>query len=132
MSAGGSKLRWCTCPPSLSRRALALTHSSRPGPHGCHHRAPFFLSFARGTVAERVCARQIAAGVILAWGRTIYKQFELLAGKSAPHDFLQLIIYKATTFSDEIEQIDTVRAYHVRRPRPPYVSSRVLTDGKLL
>ena len=68
----------------------------------------------------------------MAWSRTIYKQFELLAGKSAPHDFLQLIIYKATTFSDEIEQIDTVRAYHVRRPRPPYVSSRVLTDGKLL
>ncbi|KIP11661.1 hypothetical protein PHLGIDRAFT_27714 [Phlebiopsis gigantea 11061_1 CR5-6] len=54
----------------------------------------------------------IAAGVIIAWARTIYKQFELLAGKSAPHDFLQLIIYKATTFSDDIEQVDTVRAYH--------------------
>jgi hypothetical protein len=56
---------------------------------------------------------QIALGVIVAWTRTIYAQFELLAGKSAPHDFLQLIIYKATTFSDEIEKIDTVRAYHV-------------------
>jgi len=55
---------------------------------------------------------QIALGVIVAWTRTIYAQFELLAGKSAPHDFLQLIIYKATTFSDEIEKIDTVRAYH--------------------
>ncbi|KAI0348241.1 CDF-like metal transporter [Trametopsis cervina] len=54
----------------------------------------------------------IAAGVIVAWGRTIYKQFELLAGKSAPHDFVQLITYKATTFSDEIEKVDTVRAYH--------------------
>ncbi|TCD71144.1 hypothetical protein EIP91_012092 [Steccherinum ochraceum] len=54
----------------------------------------------------------IAAGVILAWGRTIYKQFELLAGKSAPHDFVQLLTYKATTFSDEIEKVDTVRAYH--------------------
>jgi hypothetical protein len=51
--------------------------------------------------------------VIIAWTRTIYKQFELLAGKSAPHDFLQLLIYKATTFSDDIEQVDTVRAYHV-------------------
>jgi hypothetical protein len=51
---------------------------------------------------------------MIAWGRTIYRQFELLAGKSAPHEFLQLIIYKATTFSDEIDQIDTVRAYHVR------------------
>jgi hypothetical protein len=48
-----------------------------------------------------------------AWTRTIYTQFGLLAGKSAPHDFLQLIIYKAMTFSDEIEKVDTVRAYHV-------------------
>ncbi|KAK7695094.1 hypothetical protein QCA50_002284 [Cerrena zonata] len=54
----------------------------------------------------------IAAGVILSWTRTVWKQFELLAGKSAPHDFLQLIIYKATTFSDEIGGVDTVRAYH--------------------
>ena len=57
---------------------------------------------------------QIAFGVILSWSRTIYHQFELLAGKSAPHDFLQLLIYKAMTFSDEIEKVDTVRAYHVR------------------
>ncbi|PSR72556.1 hypothetical protein PHLCEN_2v11549 [Hermanssonia centrifuga] len=54
----------------------------------------------------------IAAGVILAWGFTVYRQFGLLAGKSAPHDFIQLLIYKAITFSDDIEQIDTVRAYH--------------------
>jgi len=54
----------------------------------------------------------IAVAVMILWGRTIYSQFELLAGKSAPHDFLQLIIYKATTFSDDIEKIDTVRAYH--------------------
>ncbi|KAI0005537.1 CDF-like metal transporter, partial [Russula compacta] len=54
----------------------------------------------------------IALVVITAWTRTIYAQFELLAGKSAPHDFLQLIIYKAMTFSDDIEKIDTVRAYH--------------------
>ncbi|PCH34261.1 CDF-like metal transporter [Wolfiporia cocos MD-104 SS10] len=54
----------------------------------------------------------IAVVVMLAWGRTIYEQFELLAGKSAPHDFMQLLVYKAMTFSDEIQQIDTVRAYH--------------------
>ena len=48
-----------------------------------------------------------------AWGHTIYHQFQLLAGKSAPHDFIQLLIYKAMTFSAEIEKIDTVRAYHV-------------------
>ncbi|KAG6840026.1 hypothetical protein C0991_009492 [Blastosporella zonata] len=55
----------------------------------------------------------IAVGVIVAWGRTIYGEFELLAGKSAPHDFLQLLIYKAATFSDDIVKVDTVRAYHV-------------------
>lgn len=58
---------------------------------------------------------QIAFGVILAWSRTIYHQFELLAGKSAPHEFLQLLIYNAVTFSDEIEKVDTVRAYQVRQ-----------------
>ncbi|KAG1896103.1 CDF manganese transporter [Suillus fuscotomentosus] len=46
------------------------------------------------------------------WSHTMYEQFGFLAGKSAPHDFLQLIIHKAMTFSDEIEKIDTVRAYH--------------------
>ncbi|XP_006454288.1 hypothetical protein AGABI2DRAFT_197200 [Agaricus bisporus var. bisporus H97] len=54
----------------------------------------------------------IAAGIIISWGRTIYGQFELLAGKSAPHDFLQLLIFKAATFSEDIVKIDTVRAYH--------------------
>ncbi|KAJ3994960.1 CDF-like metal transporter, partial [Lentinula boryana] len=54
----------------------------------------------------------IALGVIMAWGRTIYGQFELLAGKSAPHGVLQLLTYKSLTFSEEIERIDTVRAYH--------------------
>ncbi|KAF9486406.1 CDF-like metal transporter [Pholiota conissans] len=54
----------------------------------------------------------IALGVIISWGRTVYQEFELLAGKSAPHEFLQLVIYKAATFTDEIEKVDTVRAYH--------------------
>ena len=52
-------------------------------------------------------------GVIISWGHTIYRQFELLAGKSAPYDFLKLITYKAMTFSDTIEKVDTIRAYHV-------------------
>ncbi|KAJ7922770.1 CDF-like metal transporter [Mycena leptocephala] len=54
----------------------------------------------------------IALGVVISWGRTIYTQFELLAGKSASHDFLQLLIYKSATFSQQIDKIDTVRAYH--------------------
>ncbi|KAG8945936.1 hypothetical protein FRC04_012188 [Tulasnella sp. 424] len=56
----------------------------------------------------------IALGIIGAWLRTLFKEFGYLAGRSAPHDFLQLVIYKAATFSEEIHQIDTVRAYHVR------------------
>ncbi|KZT08742.1 CDF-like metal transporter [Laetiporus sulphureus 93-53] len=54
----------------------------------------------------------ISIGVLLAWGKTIYEQFELLAGKSAPYEFMQLLVYKTMTFSDEIEKVDTVRAYH--------------------
>jgi len=54
----------------------------------------------------------ISLVIIAAWARTSYKQFSLLAGKSAPHEFLQLIIYKASTFAPEIEKLDTVRAYH--------------------
>ncbi|KAG9003659.1 hypothetical protein FRB94_002982 [Tulasnella sp. JGI-2019a] len=58
----------------------------------------------------------IAAAIIASWIKTVYGQFKLLAGRSAPHDFLQLVIYKAATFSDQIEKIDTVRAYHVSVP----------------
>ncbi|KIY51231.1 hypothetical protein FISHEDRAFT_64270 [Fistulina hepatica ATCC 64428] len=54
----------------------------------------------------------IAVGVIVAWVTTVYKEFELLVGKSAPHEFIQLVIYKALTFSDDIVGVDTVRAYH--------------------
>ncbi|KAG8894630.1 hypothetical protein FRC01_012866, partial [Tulasnella sp. 417] len=54
----------------------------------------------------------IAVAIIGSWLRTLFKQFGYLAGRSAPHEFLQLVIYKAATFSEEIQQIDTVRAYH--------------------
>ncbi|KAF8343034.1 CDF-like metal transporter [Cantharellus anzutake] len=54
----------------------------------------------------------IAGGVIFSWSRTIWNEFELLAGKSASHGFIQLVTYKAATFSSEIEKVDTVRAYH--------------------
>lgn len=62
---------------------------------------------------------QIAIGVITSWTVTVWQQFELLAGKSAPHEFMQLLTYNATTFSDEIEKVDTVRAYHVRSSFSP-------------
>ena len=73
-------------------------------------------------------ASQIGVGISCAWIHRIYREFELLAGKSAPHDFIQLLVYKAMTFSNEIEKIDTVRAYHVGRcPTRSYTGGRFLT-----
>ncbi|KAK0472960.1 CDF-like metal transporter [Armillaria novae-zelandiae] len=69
----------------------------------------------------------IGLGIIVAWTRMIYCQFEFLAGKSAPHKFLQLLIYKSMTFSDDIVQLDTVRAYH---SGPDYfVEIDIVMDG---
>ncbi|KAK7022029.1 hypothetical protein VNI00_017062 [Paramarasmius palmivorus] len=54
----------------------------------------------------------ISLAIIISWTRTSIEQFGHLAGKAAPHEFTQLVIYKALTFSDEIEKIDSCRAYH--------------------
>ncbi|KIY72436.1 CDF-like metal transporter [Cylindrobasidium torrendii FP15055 ss-10] len=54
----------------------------------------------------------IGLGIVASWTKTIWGEFELLAGKAAPHEFVQLIIYNAITYSEDIEKIDTVRAYH--------------------
>ncbi|KAF5345693.1 hypothetical protein D9758_013039 [Tetrapyrgos nigripes] len=54
----------------------------------------------------------IALGIVIAWSKTIYTQFCLLAGKSAPNEFIQLLVYKTATYSKEIVKVDTVRAYH--------------------
>ncbi|KAK0444064.1 CDF-like metal transporter [Armillaria borealis] len=54
----------------------------------------------------------ISCVVIVSWTYTSYIQFGYLAGKAAPHEFTQLVIYKTLTFSDEIKQIDSCRAYH--------------------
>ncbi|RXW24847.1 hypothetical protein EST38_g1002 [Candolleomyces aberdarensis] len=54
----------------------------------------------------------IGLGIIISWVRTVYDQFGLLAGRSAPHEFLQLLIYKVATFDEDILKVDTVRAYH--------------------
>ncbi|TFK26653.1 CDF-like metal transporter [Coprinopsis marcescibilis] len=61
---------------------------------------------------DPVGALIIGLGLIVSWSRTVWDQFELLAGRAAPHEFIQLLIYKAATFSDDIRQLDTVRAYH--------------------
>jgi len=54
----------------------------------------------------------ISSAVVLSWAKTSYHEFAQLAGKSASHQFIQLITYKVATFSDEIEKVHTVRAYH--------------------
>ncbi|KAK4699608.1 hypothetical protein P7C70_g6654, partial [Phenoliferia sp. Uapishka_3] len=50
--------------------------------------------------------------LILVWGKTCYSHFQYLAGKAAPLEFQQLVIYKTLTFGDGIEQIDSCVVYH--------------------
>ncbi|KAK0444066.1 CDF-like metal transporter [Armillaria borealis] len=54
----------------------------------------------------------ISCVIIVSWTYTSYIQFGYLAGKAAPHEFTQLVVYKTLMFSDEIKQIDSCRAYH--------------------
>lgn len=71
----------------------------------------------------------IAIVIIIVWTRTVYgessrqncdsknanrllEQFTFLAGITAPPDFVNLVTYKAMTFSPSITSVDTVRAYH--------------------
>lgn len=54
----------------------------------------------------------IALIIITVWTRTVYEQFTFLAGITAPPDFINLVTYKAMTFSPSITSVDTVRAYH--------------------
>jgi len=60
----------------------------------------------------------ISAALIIVWGRTIYRQFLLLAGVAAPLEFQQLVIYKAMMFADGIKQVDSCTVYHAG---PDYV-----------
>jgi hypothetical protein len=117
MSVGGSKLRWCPCSAPITLLQTINNINYRVGSYRRHHR----VSTASDPRVWVKLSFQIGVGVIMAWGRTIYKQFELLAGKSAPHEFLQFIIYKAATFNDQIDKIDTVRAYHVCLQCLPFV-----------
>ncbi|EWC44447.1 hypothetical protein DRE_06815 [Drechslerella stenobrocha 248] len=46
------------------------------------------------------------------WLRTAWQEFMLLVGKAADLETQQLITYISMTHSPEIQQLDTVRAYH--------------------
>ncbi|KAL0576419.1 hypothetical protein V5O48_005555 [Marasmius crinis-equi] len=50
--------------------------------------------------------------ILVSWTITSIEQFSYLAGKAAPHEFTQLVIYQAVTFNREIKQIDNCIAYH--------------------
>ena len=109
MSAGGSRIKWCMS-SSSSVNWVSESFMRIIDPMGgliVRINVAFTLDSADSQI-------KISLAIIAAWGRTSYKQFSLLAGKAAPHEFLQLIIYKASTFAPEIEKLDTVRAYHVR------------------
>ncbi|WVO21267.1 uncharacterized protein IAS62_002574 [Cryptococcus decagattii] len=54
----------------------------------------------------------IAMVIITVWTHTVYEQFTFLAGITAPPDFINLVTYKAMTFSPSTTSVDTVRAYH--------------------
>ncbi|KAJ6509002.1 cation efflux family-domain-containing protein [Mycena sanguinolenta] len=60
----------------------------------------------------------ISVALIVVWGRTLYRQFLLLAGIAAPMEFQQLVIYKAMMYADGIKQIDSCTVYHAG---PDYV-----------
>ncbi|KAG5222353.1 CDF metal transporter [Salix suchowensis] len=78
--------------------------TNRLGPNGCYYRESS-QPWTQVVLYLTASHAQIALGVIISWGRTIYSEFSLLAGRSAPHEFLQLLIYKVATFSEEIIQV---------------------------
>ncbi|KAJ6512084.1 cation efflux family-domain-containing protein [Mycena vitilis] len=54
----------------------------------------------------------ISLALVVVWGRTLHRQYLLLAGVAAPMEFQQLVIYKAMMYADGIKQIDSCTVYH--------------------
>ncbi|GAA6011073.1 hypothetical protein JCM10207_005486 [Rhodosporidiobolus poonsookiae] len=57
-------------------------------------------------------AMVISLVLIWTWGNTCAGHFQDLAGKAAPNEFINLVTYKAMTFAEQINQIDSVLVYH--------------------
>lgn len=76
-------------------------------PARCHSHLESVLSICRapGLTVSTV-------GLIYLWGSSAYVHFTHLAGRSAPLEFTQLVIYNAMHFADDIEAIDSCTAYH--------------------
>ncbi len=54
----------------------------------------------------------ISLAIISSWTRTAYCQFKELAGEAAPVSFLSLVTYNAMLHHQNIEKIDSCKAYH--------------------
>lgn len=98
----------------LKQILISFAHRARSHRRRHSERFDYFFSMSILMLSSSFSQSQIGVGILLTWGRTVYREFELLAGKSAPNDFLKLLTYNAMTFSEDIEKVDTVRAYHVR------------------
>lgn len=57
--------------------------------------------------------------LIFLWGQTCTANFMMLAGKAAPEEFRQLVIYKAMLYSSEVLAIDSVSVYHAGPSESP-------------
>ncbi|TXT12928.1 hypothetical protein VHUM_01329 [Vanrija humicola] len=61
---------------------------------------------------DPIGATIIALVIMAVWTRTAYEQFTHLAGITAPTEYVNMVTYKAMTFSEDIKNVDTVRVYH--------------------
>lgn len=122
-SALGSKLAWWIDPAGAVRSRLP-SFSASESPHLTARRP------------SRIAQILIACGVITSWTITVTDQFTLLAGRSAPSEMVNFVLYKVRppccptrqsktraelefaldasqcmTFSPLIKQIDSIKIY---------------------
>ncbi|BGP52141.1 hypothetical protein JCM10450v2_008112 [Rhodotorula kratochvilovae] len=74
-----------------------------------------FTSAAGAKIAwwiDPLGAMIISLVLIVTWSHTCAGHFNHLAGKAAPMEFQNLVTYKAMTFAEQIEAIDSCVAYH--------------------
>eukprot|EP00658_Telonema_sp_P-2_P056564 TRINITY_DN45022_c0_g1_i2.p1 TRINITY_DN45022_c0_g1~~TRINITY_DN45022_c0_g1_i2.p1 ORF type:complete len:293 (+),score=88.26 TRINITY_DN45022_c0_g1_i2:45-923(+) len=63
-------------------------------------------------LADPLGGTAIASYIIFTWAETGYEQMQMLAGKSAPADFIQKLTFTVCNHDERIQKVDTVRAYH--------------------
>lgn len=104
---------YCTAYRRFSSQieVLAIDHRNDLGINGLG-----ILTSALGSKVvwwlDPVGAMIISVIIVTVWSFTAAENFSELAGKGAPPDFLQLITYNVMLFHEQIEKIDSVKAYH--------------------